>query len=408
MPSPKQPTEPLKAAELAKCVAALSASGWQTSGVPIVVTYATSVPNHWLLAKSAALHGVPLVLAGLGRRGWQWYQGGGGKLKGTARALQLLHALAPDSPIVFADGGDTVIANPWSDAAAERVRQSADILTGGECNSWPLCYNASYLRDAHYRTCIAEHPTCYPNSGTYLGHAAALHAFVSGLRGTMDGLNARGYAGRLVAEKGDDQAALHHLYLSSRGVAPAVSGGGGGGGGGSSASNSGLRVGGSSSGGGGGGGAFATSADAPPNGKLRIDGANEFFLSLFVCNGKRYKLRGQGPFEYCHEKPFDAMPLLHTVSNGSGLLWQPQHALNGAPPHRPFLLHANGKHYRLTEKRLAPLMRRLASDEASAAAERSKVLLVDSVAMGTCGVASLGRVLRGDALGSPAGGKKAG
>ena len=37
-----------------------------------LLTYATGVPPHWLLGRSAALHGVPLVLAGLGRRVHAW------------------------------------------------------------------------------------------------------------------------------------------------------------------------------------------------------------------------------------------------------------------------------------------------------------------------------------------------
>ena len=130
MPSPAQPTAPLTAAELAQCVA-VAHGAWRPSGGPVLLAYATGVPQNWLLAKSAALHGSPLVLAGLGRRGWQWYQGGGGKLLGTARALQVLQAIAPNSEVVFADGGDTVIANQWSQAEAQRVRGDAGVLTGG-------------------------------------------------------------------------------------------------------------------------------------------------------------------------------------------------------------------------------------------------------------------------------------
>ena len=77
------------------------------------------------------------MLAGLGRRGWQWWNGGGGKLRGTARALQLLQKLDAEAPIVFADGGDTVIANSWSQSAVTKVLAGTSVLTGGECNSWP-------------------------------------------------------------------------------------------------------------------------------------------------------------------------------------------------------------------------------------------------------------------------------
>ena len=53
-----------------------------------LLTYATDVPPHWLLGRSAALHGVPLVLAGLGRR----WAGVGVKAPAVRRAVQLLSA----------------------------------------------------------------------------------------------------------------------------------------------------------------------------------------------------------------------------------------------------------------------------------------------------------------------------
>lgn len=374
MPSPAQPTAPLTPRELSECVERLRGSAWKPiGGGPILLAYATGVSQNWLLARSAALHGVPLVLAGLGRRGWQWYQGGGGKLLGTARALQLLEVMAPDVPIVFADGGDTVIANRWSQAAADRVRGDAGVLTGGECNSWPLCYNRSYLLDARFRACVAEHPTCYPNSGTYLGRAGTLLAFVRALRATMNWMHGRGYAGQLAAERGDDQSAVHHFYLNGRGLAHTMAGAAG---------------------------AADAVAAAAREIDLRIDGGNDFFLSLFACSGPGgYKLRGRGPFEYCHERAFDAMPHVRAVRNGSGLVWRGSRAdtADDAPLRRPFLLHANGKHYRLSDRALAPLMRRLAGAEVTARAEDHPVLLIDSVARGVCGVASLGRVVRGAA-----------
>ena len=74
-------------------------------------------------------------------------------------------------------------------------------------------------------------------------------------------------------------------------------------------------------------------------------------------------------------------------------------SVSPAPPQvvLPLLVHANGKHYRLHERPLAPLLQRLLSPglEERRRIERYPVLLIDSVAMGTCGVATLGSVLRG-------------
>ena len=99
------------------------------------------------------------------------------------------------------------------------------------------------------------------------------------------------------------------------------------------------------------------------------------------------------------------MPRVRAVRNGSGLVYREgagdggasatSTTRGGSPARRPFLLHANGKHYRLADRALAPLMRRLASDEVASRAEEVPVLLVDSVARGTCGVATLGQIMRG-------------
>ena len=401
--APSQPSAPLTDAELATCASIIKASNWRADGGgPIVLSYATQISEKWLLGLSAAMHGSPIVLAGLGRRGWQWWEGGGGKLKGTARALQLLHSIDPDAPIVFGDGGDTVVVNHWSRAAALRhiAEHSLDngVLTGGECNSWPLCYAKTYLRDHRYRRCLSTHATCFPNSGTYLGRAKPLHGFVDGLMGAMSRLNARGYPGQLAAEKGDDQAALHHLYLNARGYysEPDINLT-------ETVRQQMWRARGSK-----GGGSSSSSAMPPPPPppppapplSVRIDGGSSFFLNLWICSGITYRLRGRGPFEYCHQRPFDAMPRIRMRANGTALQFLPENRTNGheAAHKRPFLVHSNGRHYRLQDPALAPIMRRLKSpptEEEKARLLQTPVLLLDSVAFGTCGVASLDRVLRG-------------
>ena len=393
MPSPSQPRAALSPSELAACVSMISDTSWAAhpSGGPIVLTYSTGVPEQWLLGLSAAAHGLPLVLVGLGRRGWSWWSPVG-KLPGTARALQLMHALTPSAPIVFADGGDTVVANRWTRAEVESAMSCGGILsrcsnsatdhviTGGECNSWPLCYNESYLRDPSYRRCLAGSAACYPNSGTYLGRPAALLGFVDGLKSTLRRMDARGYAGRLEAEKGNDQALLHRFYLHRARHAAAS--------------------------------ALSQPQPQPqslpqplsPAFSLCIDGEAALFLSLFPCSGyHHYKQRGNGPFEYCHEKPFDPMRRLQSTGNGTGLVLRSTDVASsrstGETPHdrRPLLLHANGKHYRLHERPLAPLLSWLLSPSAAERAriESHPVLLIDSVPLGTCGVASFGSVMKG-------------
>ena len=88
-------------------------------------------------------------------------------------------------------------------------------------------------------------------------------------------------------------------------------------------------------------------------------------------------------------------------ANGTALQFLPENRTNGgheAAHKRPFLVHSNGRHYRLQDPALAPIMRRLKSpptEEEKARLLQTPVLLLDSVAFGTCGVASLDRVLRG-------------
>ena len=432
MPSPSQPKAALTAFELDECMRLLSGGGWSapTSGGPIVLTYATGVDEQWLLGLSAAAHDAPLVLAGLGRRGFNWWSPGG-KLPGTARALQLLQRLVPEAPTVFADGGDTLIANRYTQSAVEEAALSAAaatdgvtipprsslVLTGGECNSWPLCYNASYLALPSYQRCLQHHAACYPNSGGYLGRPAALLSFVQALHETLHQMDRRGYVGSLEAERGNDQALLHQLYLRRQSSSSRSTSGGGS----SSSSSSSSTTSSSSS---------TTTTSSSTSFSLRIDGATRVFLSLFPCSGlRRFKRRGRGPFEYCHEKPFDPMPQLRAMANGSGVALHstaafereaqqkqldfrhrrgPAHgradlafdsSVSPAPPQvvLPLLVHANGKHYRLHERPLAPLLQRLLSPglEERRRIERYPVLLIDSVAMGTCGVATLGSVLRG-------------
>ena len=62
---------------------------------PIILAVATSVDENWPLGLSAALHGLPLAVVGLGQPGWSWTTGNAGKLPLLRAALQQLHKLAP-------------------------------------------------------------------------------------------------------------------------------------------------------------------------------------------------------------------------------------------------------------------------------------------------------------------------
>jgi len=67
-----QPVSEITSAELEQCMHAVESSSWRPS-LPVMLTYLTSgPPSDWLLGMSAARHGLPLVLAGHGRRwdGW--------------------------------------------------------------------------------------------------------------------------------------------------------------------------------------------------------------------------------------------------------------------------------------------------------------------------------------------------
>jgi hypothetical protein len=155
--------------------------------------------------------------------------------------------------------------------------------------------------------------------------------------------------------------------------------------------------------------------------RVHIDGSSRFFLSLFACSGRRqFHRRGNGPFEYCHEEPFDAIPDLTASKNGRSLVYAPAAVSlataarpgrlrdGGGEPteeeRRPFLLHSNGKHYRMKHKALAPIIEQLLVRNASIAAvpelDATPVLLVDLVPPASrknrpCSVGSLGSVLRG-------------
>jgi len=110
---------------------------------PIILAVATSVDENWPLGLSAALHGLPLAVVGLGQPGWSWTTGNAGKLPLLRAALQQLHKLAPHRAVVVADATDTVVANPYS-----MTRRVHGIDTRAPCADCASCGSSRRLAAA--------------------------------------------------------------------------------------------------------------------------------------------------------------------------------------------------------------------------------------------------------------------
>ena len=310
-----QPTRPIITSELNQCSNVVprwwhASSASRTNQSVAVLAYLTepAALHRWVLGLSAAAHRVPLVVAGHGMR----WSGAGVKLPAARRAVQVLQPHLPTSTaIVFADGTDTAIANPIGGEAAEALARTASsgssaVLVAGECNSWPVCYRSAYAKHPPHRQCVARRsPACFPNSGLYAGSASSLLSFLSNL------IQRVGDSRIQPPERGDDQAALHWLYL--------------------------------------------TSAASPNRGDgerkpspvtIVVDDNRVVFAGLHACKGSGAlrKLRIKGiDFSLCHEGAHE--PLRELARNGSMVaLAGTARALTSK---RPLLLHASGNHDRL-------------------------------------------------------------
>ena len=127
---------------------------------------------------SAVAHRVALVQAGQGMR-WNHTHG---KAWGITRVCQLLHRLAPQTPVLVVDGTDVLVANPLSWRAMRLAREigksARRMLFATECNLWPRCsLRAAFATDAQHQQCSASWPTCFLNSGGYLASSAAAMEF---------------------------------------------------------------------------------------------------------------------------------------------------------------------------------------------------------------------------------------
>lgn len=335
---PIQPTNPLSASEFQQC--AKIVPQWLSNSAPSVAVLAyltdTASLHPWVLGLTAAAHGVPLVVAGHGMR----WGGAGVKLPATRRAVQALEPHLPSSTtIVFADGTDTAIANAPPAETPAASRSAHAVLVAGECNSWPLCYRDSYARHAAYRQCALRHsPACYPNSGLYAGSASALLHFLSALEHIATDPHL------LPPERGDDQAALHRLYLAG------------------GRSGDGRRGGGSvGSGGGGNGGSASARASAilgETHVDVHVDSSRSLFAGLHACKGsgapRAMRIKGSN-FSMCHGGAHEPLVELHRngtslvfgTSRGGGGSRGGSNGGGGARQARPLLVHASGNHDRL-------------------------------------------------------------
>ena len=266
---PPQLTTPLREDEIVECIPMVQRH--LRSAPVVVLTYLTDVSSPWALGLSAAVHRVPLILAGQNRL----WGGVAVKLPAARRVAQLLHASVPNLPVVFADGSDVFVANPVSDSLAARLRTASSppgrVTVQSECNSWPRCYVAEYANHTAFQACRGrDGPTCYPNSGAFVGQSGTLLRFLSALERMSSAAEGAEYL--------DDQAALHRLYLGSP----------------PSAGTEGLEV--------------------------HVDDKSELFLGLHACKGdgavRTFRARG-GTFNMCHAGSYD--PFTSVVANGSRL-----------------------------------------------------------------------------------------
>ena len=193
--------------------------GWPASSNadrPIIFSFATSIPKVWYLGLSAARLGLPIAVSGLGRpnSGFNWWLGYARKLPAARRGAQMVHALAPDRAVIWADATDTAIVNTLQSAAPllERARASPnEVLIGAECFSWPVCYTTDYLATEAGRACAARSPTCYANSGLYLASSRAMERWFDAAVWTWQSLLGTPISN---AQCMNDQAVLHHVYLN--------------------------------------------------------------------------------------------------------------------------------------------------------------------------------------------------
>ena len=149
-------------------------------------------PGRVLLGLSAAMNKLPIAVIGLGNPGWAWWEPAAPKkYTGLQRAAQILHAVAPETPLLMSDGADVIVANRPTEVA---IRQVSDmphtVWLATECNSWPVCYRDLYAAamKEEWTHCTETHGACFANSGIALGRPSAMHAFYDALLRACDAM----------------------------------------------------------------------------------------------------------------------------------------------------------------------------------------------------------------------------
>lgn len=273
----------------------------------VLLTVMSSVREDWMLGVSAALHGIPIVIAGLGadEQAISILGGSFGSWRTalTRTALHAVHAVAPAATVVVLDGMDTVVSNAPTAHLAGNTR-GRDVLVSAECNSWPKCFENEYLqRDPAHAECLRSGGACYANIGVMQGRSAALLLLLDAMQVELDAA-----ARNRSASAGDrqEQAALHRLYLRGK--------------------------------------------SAPGGVRVRVDRANELALNLWACRGKN-KRSGYWPgIEQCHARSHNPLALIRRGEGGG-------FDVRGS---RPLVLHSNGDHGRMHwSPVLNPLLQRL-------------------------------------------------
>ena len=333
---PEQPLAAVSATELARCVARVNGR-WPRADVNLL-TYLTDIGTGgpWALGLSAAFHGQPLVVQGLGMR----WGGVGVKLPAARRAAQLLQALQPHAQIVFADGSDTVVANPPHLFQWESPEARPTMTLSSECGSFPLCYTERYKQHSAHQACRKRSSTCFPNSGVYMGYPEALLE-------VLPELNALATTGTGV-EHNEDQGAANRLY-----------------------------------------------SNASTSFRVSVDGDARLFLSLYRCRGVGARTDTNGPtytrrfakFILCNHGSHDPLRYVRLADGGTALSYNYSGRVT-----RPFIVHSSGVHQRLiTAYKGRNWTELFLPDQARAAAARSHpVLLLDSARHGLCHLTMLG------------------
>ena len=329
-------------------------SQWGRGNVdaPVVLTYATQISEPFLLGVSAAMHGMPLVVSGLGMPGWNWWDGVVlQKVSAPRRALQIVQALLGDVPVAVVDAGDVLVCNGATTAHRRALdRMGRTVLLGAECNSWPVCYAKAYAQDAGHQRCVARHGPCFPNGGISLGRSSTMLDFLSAFRQV-------GQTTMLLpnlAERGNDQTALHHLYMN-RSRFPSLD--------------------------------------------VQVDSVSRFSLQLWTCNGNAkdggfaYHLRRGGPYEYCHNSRHTPLEHIHVRRDGVLAFNETRNGSAVGHVQHPMFIHSNGYHYKMQDPVLGSLLDKYNDPERRSETFDTPVLLVEWQHEGKvepCAVSSLG------------------